>query len=105
MNTAVKADGRYSTSNLHQRLRCCLRQRRQLARQVNSQFYERTALSKDKAAMLTKGQAPKPGDAVTVEECGGPGRGPGVNDAAHFVAASRIMVCSISSQMAWAAVR
>jgi predicted nuclease of restriction endonuclease-like (RecB) superfamily len=41
---------------------------RQLARQVNSQFYERTALSKDKAAMLTKGQAPKPGDAVTVEE-------------------------------------
>ncbi|OWK45236.1 PDDEXK nuclease domain-containing protein [Fimbriiglobus ruber] len=41
---------------------------RQLARQVNSQFYERTALSKNKAAMLTKGTVPKPEDAVTVEE-------------------------------------
>jgi predicted nuclease of restriction endonuclease-like (RecB) superfamily len=29
---------------------------RQLARQINSQFYERTALSKNKAAMLSKGQ-------------------------------------------------
>lgn len=41
---------------------------RQLARQVNSLFYERTALSKDKAAMLTKGAAAKPEDAVTPEE-------------------------------------
>lgn len=41
---------------------------RQLSRQVNSMFYERTALSKNKAAMLTKGQAPKPEDTVTPEE-------------------------------------
>ena len=41
---------------------------RQLARQANSQFYERTVLSKDKAAMLTKGQAGRPEDAVTVAE-------------------------------------
>lgn len=41
---------------------------RQLARQVNSQFFERTALSRDKAAMLTKGKARKPEDAVSVEE-------------------------------------
>jgi predicted nuclease of restriction endonuclease-like (RecB) superfamily len=38
---------------------------RQLDRQIGSQFYERTALSKDKAAMLAKGAAPKPEDAVT----------------------------------------
>ncbi len=37
---------------------------RQLDRQIGSQFYERTALSKDKAAMLVKGAAPKPEDAV-----------------------------------------
>ena len=34
---------------------------RQLDRQIGSQFYERTALSKDKAAMLVKGQWPSPG--------------------------------------------
>ncbi|WP_373275753.1 PDDEXK nuclease domain-containing protein [Serratia marcescens] len=38
---------------------------RQLDRQIGSQFYERTALSKDKAAMLVKGAQPKPEDAVT----------------------------------------
>ncbi|EMM5787308.1 DUF1016 family protein [Pseudomonas aeruginosa] len=38
---------------------------RQLDRQINSQFYERTALSRDKAAMLVKGATPKPEDAVT----------------------------------------
>ena len=38
---------------------------RQLDRQIGSQFYERTALSKDKAAMLAKGTMPKPEDAVT----------------------------------------
>jgi len=38
---------------------------RQLDRQIGSQFYERTALSKDKAAMLVKGAMPKPEDAVT----------------------------------------
>ena len=37
---------------------------RQLARQINSQFYERTALSKNKAAMLTGGQAERPEDIV-----------------------------------------
>ena len=41
---------------------------RQLARQINSQFYERTALSKNKAAMLTKGQRALPEDAVAPEE-------------------------------------
>ena len=41
---------------------------RQLDRQVGTQFYERTALSKRKAAMLEKGQTPQPADAVTPEE-------------------------------------
>lgn len=38
---------------------------RQLDRQIGSQFYERTALSKDKVAMLTKGAVAKPDDAAT----------------------------------------
>jgi predicted nuclease of restriction endonuclease-like (RecB) superfamily len=41
---------------------------RQLDRQIGSQFYERTALSKNKTAMLTKGAAPKPEDAVTPDD-------------------------------------
>lgn len=41
---------------------------RQLDRQIESQFYERTALSKNKAAMLTKGTVAKPEDAVTPEQ-------------------------------------
>ena len=41
---------------------------RQLDRQINSQFYERTALSKNKAAMLTKGQKAQPEDRVLPEE-------------------------------------
>lgn len=41
---------------------------RQLARQINSQFYERTALSKNKAAMLLKGEKAKPEDAVSADE-------------------------------------
>ena len=41
---------------------------RQLDRQIDSQFYERTALSKNKAAMLTKGAEAKPEDAVTPEQ-------------------------------------
>lgn len=41
---------------------------RQLDRQINSQFYERTALSKNKTAMLLKGEKPKPGDAVSADE-------------------------------------
>ena len=40
----------------------------QLNRQINSQFYERTALSKNKAAMLTKGQKAQPEDRVLPEE-------------------------------------
>ena len=40
---------------------------RQLDRQINSQFYERTALSKNKAAMLTRGQKALPGDRVPPE--------------------------------------
>ena len=35
---------------------------RQLDRQVGSRFYERTALSKNRAAMLTRGQQERPGD-------------------------------------------
>jgi predicted nuclease of restriction endonuclease-like (RecB) superfamily len=41
---------------------------RQLRRQIDSQFYERTALSRNKAAMLKKGQAAKPEDTVTADE-------------------------------------
>jgi len=41
---------------------------RQLERQINSQFYERTALSKNKAAMLIKGARAKPEDRVSPEE-------------------------------------
>ncbi|MFH0908788.1 MAG: PDDEXK nuclease domain-containing protein [bacterium] len=41
---------------------------RQLERQIESQFYERAALSKNKVAMLTKGAVARPEDAVTAEE-------------------------------------
>ncbi len=41
---------------------------RQLKRQIDSQFYERTALSKNKAAMLTRGQKARPEDRVLPEE-------------------------------------
>jgi predicted nuclease of restriction endonuclease-like (RecB) superfamily len=41
---------------------------RQLDRQINSQFYERMALSKNKTAMLLKGEKPKPEDAVSADE-------------------------------------
>jgi predicted nuclease of restriction endonuclease-like (RecB) superfamily len=41
---------------------------RQLTRQIDTQFYERTALSKNKAAMLTKGQTKRPQDITTVQE-------------------------------------
>jgi predicted nuclease of restriction endonuclease-like (RecB) superfamily len=41
---------------------------RQLDRQINSLFYERTALSRDKAKMLTKGVTAKPQDAIAPEE-------------------------------------
>lgn len=41
---------------------------RQLDRQIQSQFYERTALSRNKAAMLRKGVVAKPEDLVAPEE-------------------------------------
>jgi len=41
---------------------------RQLDRQIQSQFYERTALSRNKAAMLKRGARPQREDAVTPEE-------------------------------------
>jgi predicted nuclease of restriction endonuclease-like (RecB) superfamily len=41
---------------------------RQLDRQIASQFYERTALSRDKAAMLAKGGQAKPTDSLTADE-------------------------------------
>jgi predicted nuclease of restriction endonuclease-like (RecB) superfamily len=41
---------------------------RQLDRQINSQFYERVALSRNKAAMLTKGQKALPEDRILPEE-------------------------------------
>lgn len=41
---------------------------RQLGRQVNSQFYERIALSKNKVAMLAKAEQAEAGDAITLEE-------------------------------------
>ena len=41
---------------------------RQLDRQISSQFYERTALSRDRAAMLTGGQQQRPEDTVLPEQ-------------------------------------
>jgi len=41
---------------------------RQLDRQIDSQFYERTALSQNKAAMLQKAEAAEPGDTIMPEE-------------------------------------
>lgn len=41
---------------------------RQLDRQINSQFYERIALSRNKAAMLQKGEAAESADVITPEE-------------------------------------
>ena len=41
---------------------------RQLDRQVNSQFYERIALSRDKAVMLQKAALAAPDDAITPEQ-------------------------------------
>jgi predicted nuclease of restriction endonuclease-like (RecB) superfamily len=41
---------------------------RQLDRQIDSQFYERTALSRNKVAMLTKGARRRASDRVTPEE-------------------------------------
>ena len=41
---------------------------RQLDRQIATQFYERTALSRNKAAMLRRGEKQQSGDSVTPEE-------------------------------------
>jgi len=41
---------------------------RQLDRQISTLFYERTALSRNKGAMLRKGQREQPGNQVTPEE-------------------------------------
>ena len=41
---------------------------RQLDRQIGSQFYERIALSRNKAAMLEKAETPEPSDSITPEE-------------------------------------
>ena len=41
---------------------------RQLDRQIESQFYQRVALSRNKAAMLKKEEVGQPGDTVTPEE-------------------------------------
>jgi len=41
---------------------------RQLDRQIGTLFYERTALSRDKAAMLTKGAKARPEDRVSADE-------------------------------------
>lgn len=41
---------------------------RQLDRQIQSQCYERTVLSRNKAAMLAKGAHPQPGDVMSSEE-------------------------------------
>lgn len=41
---------------------------KQLDRQIGSQFYERTALSRNKAAMLLKGQVTTPADIVSPDE-------------------------------------
>ncbi|MBL8632811.1 MAG: DUF1016 family protein [Myxococcales bacterium] len=41
---------------------------RQLERQIDTQFYERTLLSKNKAAMLVNGGVPQPEDAISPDE-------------------------------------
>jgi predicted nuclease of restriction endonuclease-like (RecB) superfamily len=41
---------------------------RQLDRQIASQFYERTALSKHKATMLARGARPRPGDEMDPDD-------------------------------------
>jgi predicted nuclease of restriction endonuclease-like (RecB) superfamily len=41
---------------------------RQLDRQINSQFYERTILSRNKTSMLKKSSLPKPDDFISPEE-------------------------------------
>ena len=41
---------------------------RQLGRQIGTQFYERTALSRNKEAMLIKGQKGKPTDEISADE-------------------------------------
>jgi predicted nuclease of restriction endonuclease-like (RecB) superfamily len=41
---------------------------RQLARQIDSQFYERTALSRNKAGMLARGGKPQPGDELSPDD-------------------------------------
>ena len=41
---------------------------RQLDRQIGTQFFERTSHSKQQAAMLARGQRPKPEDAVSVQD-------------------------------------
>jgi predicted nuclease of restriction endonuclease-like (RecB) superfamily len=41
---------------------------RQLDRQIDSQFYERTLLSRNKAAMLERGSLAQPGDLMSPEE-------------------------------------
>ena len=41
---------------------------RQLDRQIATVFYERTALSRDRTAMLAKGAKPRPEDRVSVED-------------------------------------
>jgi len=41
---------------------------RQLSRQISTQFYERTALSRNKASLLKKGALRRTEDAVTAEE-------------------------------------
>ncbi|MBU6512670.1 MAG: YhcG family protein [Betaproteobacteria bacterium] len=41
---------------------------RQLDRQIGSQFYERTVLSTNQAAMLERGESPEPDDVVTPEQ-------------------------------------
>ena len=41
---------------------------RQLDRQISTQFFERTANSKQQAAMLARGQKPKPEDAMSVDD-------------------------------------
>ncbi len=41
---------------------------RQLDRQIASQFYQRTLLSKSKVAMLRKGSEPRPEDLITADE-------------------------------------
>lgn len=64
----IKVDDRQARSFYEDEALCGGWSVRQLSRQIGSQFYERTLLSRNKASMIFKGRRPKPGDSVMPED-------------------------------------